>query len=375
MKRYNEEEEIKKTNNKKIKQYIESNSDNIILFVGTLNEQKNEDHNHGDDKENNFIVYNGLLDHLEYLVYTYEILYNNSYHNSLKVMRILNNKIIATLDCQHDDHLANIRYYIKNEKEDYLLSCWRWCIIEIWDIQNNFNKKFNISIGTTRYDALLLLNKFEKDYIVISNYSEKKSSEIYDFSEKTPLVKEIHGTKENETYYMIYWPYNNKDYIIECCIGKVSISNLFEDEIYTKFTFIKQCEFKYGFLFNDNKLCLNDTGTNFIRILDLINKNQTMQIKVGEAESIEVLKWDNNFAIRAFDDGFEIIDLKNGKKYNLKINKENGKFGKYRIKIKKINNIGECLFCYKFCSDWDDKSNYLRNKIDIYLLNRISVFQ
>ena len=52
-------------------------------------------------------------------------------------MRINDQSIIASLK-GHNAGIAVIRYYLKNNNEDYILSCdWNKLVI-IWDIQNNY---------------------------------------------------------------------------------------------------------------------------------------------------------------------------------------------------------------------------------------------
>ena len=128
-------------------------------------------------------------------------------------MRIKDKTIINSLK-GHNNKTTVIRYYIKDNKEEYILSCDENKLIIKWDIQNNYNKKYNIQgeYSGNIYDALLLFNIFNKNYILISSTNEY--SKLYEFKDNTPFIRNIYGTKENYTYFMIPWLYKNKYYII-----------------------------------------------------------------------------------------------------------------------------------------------------------------
>ena len=46
---------------------------------------------------------------------------------------------------EHNDPVMVIRYFVKNDKEDYLLSCDSANLSLIWDIQNNYDIKYIIN--------------------------------------------------------------------------------------------------------------------------------------------------------------------------------------------------------------------------------------
>ena len=121
----------------------------------------------------NFAVYNGLTDNIEYIVY------NNKSNYNLEIMRIIDKTIIISLK-GHNNKTTVIRYYIKDNKEEYILSCDENKLIIVWDIQNNYNKKYNIQEKYSGYiyDALLLFNIFNKNYILISSYNNNEYSKV-----------------------------------------------------------------------------------------------------------------------------------------------------------------------------------------------------
>jgi len=137
----------------------------------------------------NFTVYNGLKDNIEYIVY------NNKNNYNIEIMRINDKTIIISLK-GHNNKTTVIRYYIKDNKEEYILSCDNNKLIIIWDIQNNYNKKYNIQVEYSGniWDALLLFNIFNKNYILISSSRNNEYSKLYEFKENIPFIRNIYGT-------------------------------------------------------------------------------------------------------------------------------------------------------------------------------------
>jgi len=284
----------------------------------------------------NFDVFIGLKDKIEYIIY------NNKNNYNLDIMRINDQSIITSLK-GHKRGTTVIRYYLKNNNEDYILSCdWNKLTI-IWDIQNNYNQKYIIQSDYSGYirDALLLFNYNNKDYILLSSDNTNEYSKLYEFKYNTPFVKNIYETNKNETRYMIQWLYNNKYYIIECCYKKISINNIFEDENYSNLS--KQPEGSHfcGYIYNNNYLCVSDYNNNYIRIWDLVNKSIYKQINYDARYGCEIIPWNNKYTIIGCDGCFVIIDIEEEKM----IKKINSNKAKDFCGLKKIkmNNLGECL--------------------------------
>ena len=81
-------------------------------------------------------VFTGLLDNIPYLVYGY----NNG---TIKINRIMDN-INVNASNIHQAEIKTIKYFKKNEKEDFLLSIDKTALIIIWEIQNNYFAKYII---------------------------------------------------------------------------------------------------------------------------------------------------------------------------------------------------------------------------------------
>ena len=293
------------------------------------------------DQQSKFAVYVGLKDHIEYLVY------NNKNNNNLDIMRIKDKTIITSLK-GHNVNTIVIRYYSKDDKEEYILSSDANKLVIVWDIQNFFNKKFTIQAqySGTIYDALLLFNVFNKDYILLSNSASNEYSKLYEFKKDTPFVRNILGTNDHPTYFMIPWFYQNKYYLIECSQYKIYINNMFEDENYANLSMDPEGSHYCGYLYNDYYLCVSDYNQKFIRIWDLVNKVIYKQINYDGTSntcSYEIIPWNRNYTIFGCDYSFVIININEGKMVK-KIDIKNS--GDIRsVKKIKIGQYGECLIC------------------------------
>ena len=299
------------------------------------------------DQQSKFAVYIGIQDHIEYLVY------NNKNNNNLDIMRIKDKTIINSLK-GHNANTIVIRYYLKNNKEEYILSSDKNKLVIIWDIQNFYSKKYTIQAQYSGdiYDALLLFNVFNKDYILLSNSTSNEYSKLYEFKENTPFVRNIHGTNDHITYFMIPWLYQNKYYLIECSYNKIFINNMFEDENYANLSLDPEGSHFCGYLYNDNYLCVSEYNQNFVRIWDLTKKVIYKQINYEGTYntcSYEIIPWNINYTIFGCDRSFVIMNITDGKMIK-KIDVNDSHEIRSMKKIK-IGQIGECLICVGGGSD------------------------
>ena len=295
----------------------------------------------------NFEVFIGLKDNLEYLVY------NNKSNFNLEVMLIKDKKIKNSL-VGHKNDTSVIKYIKKNKDEDYLLSCDKNKLIIIWDIQNNFNKKYNIqeSYSGDINDAHILFNINDKDYILLSSGRIGEYSKLYEFKENTPYIKDIYNTNNNNTYLAIPWLYKGKYYIIELCDCEININNLFEEECYASLNVEPEGSHYSGYIYNDNYLCVSDYFNSSIRIWDLVNKIIYKEIKYTGSYGSDIIHWNNIYSIIACGGGFVVIDVLKEKMLKM-ILLDNKKHELGSLKKIKINGVGECLIC-------SDRSNNIR---------------
>ena len=296
-----------------------------------------------------FAVFTGLTDNIEYLVY------NNKNNYNLDVMTLKDKAIIKSVK-GHDTKVLVIRYFTKEEKEEYLLSCDDNKIAIIWDIQNNYNKKYTVKekyFGSI-FDAVLVFNVLHKDCLILSSANSNEYSKLYELKEdnQSKFVKNIYGTNKNNTNYIIPWKYNNKNYIIELCDKKITINNLLEDEIYANLSEDPEGFHYSGYLYNDNYLCVGDGRNNFVRIWDLVKKCVYKQINFDGSNAYEIVNWNNSYVMIGCKGCFVVVDIEEGKmtKKVMLDNTSNYCRGLKRIKM---IQLGECLI-------GSDESNNIR---------------
>ena len=276
---------------------------------------------------------------MEYLVY------NNKNNYNLDIMTLKDKAIIKSLK-GHDANVNVIRYFTKDNKEEFLLSCDENKISIIWDIQNDYNKKYTIKekyFGNI-FDAILVFNILNKNCLILSSGNPNEYTKIYELNEEgqSKFVKNVFGTNKNNTNYLIPWEYKNNKYIIELCDKKITINNLLDDEIYA--TFAKDPEgFHFsGFLYNDNYLCVGDGRNSFIRIWDLVNKSIYKQINYEASNAYEIANWNNNYVIVGCKSCFVVVGIEEGK-MTKKVMLDNTNHYLRGIKKIKLIQLGECL--------------------------------
>ena len=111
-------------------------------------------------------------------------------------MRIKDKVKINSLE-GHNNKVRVIRHFIKENKEEYIISCDENNIMIVWDIENNYNKKYKKKVKEDIYDALLLFNIDEKDYIILGSDKKGQYSKLYEMKENFELKKEVYGTNNN----------------------------------------------------------------------------------------------------------------------------------------------------------------------------------
>ena len=305
---------------------------------------------------NYFNVYTSLKDNIQYLIYCAKETHkdnNDTFH--IKVCEIKKKKLIKRIITGYRK-IYNLKYFSNNNnKEEYLLSSgsfygvlYYYLRIIIWEIHKNFNETIIIENkidSDTNYisNSLLLFNIFYRYYILISSNQINDFSKLYDFqnnSKNAPFIKDIYGTKENETNYIIPWEYKNKWYIIELCDKKISINNLLEGECYANIKEIYNS--KYGRLVNNKYLYTYNEEIDSLLIWDLVNKNLLKRI-ILNSKIFDFLIWDNTYGIISTDKDFALINLEEKKiikRFN--IYRNNCIIG---IKKIKIDTFGEFLVC------------------------------
>jgi hypothetical protein len=292
-----------------------------------------------------FAIFTSLYDNLEYLVY------NNKNNYNLDILRIKDRKIIHYLK-HHKTKVSVIKYFNQNKNDkEYLLTCDESRLVCCWDI-STYTLIDSIYTNYSGYiwDALILFNIFGKNFIFLPSNSLNECTKIYEFKEKIQFLRDICGTKDNKTNYLIPWFYNNNYYLIECCSSKISINNILKDEVYTNLKCEPEGLHCCGYIYNDNYLCVSDYNNNFVRIWDLINKTIYKEINYEGNLSYGIIPWNDVYSIIACSGYLVIIDLKQQKMVKSIMIKKANLCG---IKKIKLSQFGECLIC-------SDTSNNIR---------------
>ena len=283
-----------------------------------------------------FVVYTGKNDNIEYYVY------NNKNNYNLDIFKMKDRKIVCHLK-GHKTKVSVMRYFIQNNIDEYILSCDENRVAICWDIKN-YSQKYMIYTNFSGYiwDALILFNIYEKNYIILPSNSKDEFTRIYDFKQNTPFIKNIYGTKEYKTNYLIPWLYKNNYYLIECCNSEININNILKDETYAVLKKEPEGLHCCGYIFNDNFLCVTDYNNNFIRIWDLVNKSLNKQIYYDAYNAYGIVPWNTKYSIIACSGCLAIIDLEKEKMiYKIMYNKANF----CEVKKIELHQLGECLIC------------------------------
>ena len=288
----------------------------------------------------NFAVYTGLVDGITYLVYS------NRFNFNLEVMRIRDKVYVRSLK-KHTKPVSVIKYFRKNNREEYLLSCEvSNGFVIIWDITNNFNiiNLIQEQSAGKIYDALILFNLNNKDYILISS-AVKEPIKIFELRNNQKIY-DIFGTDEALTNYMIPWSYNNNYYIIKL-YNDISIHNIFIKECYAKLH-CEKSQYYCGYIFNKNYLCANDYANFCLRIWDLVNKTPIKEIRYDIERGKEIVPWNSKYTIVSGLKYIGVVDIENGK-VTKKIHLEKTCLG--GVKKVYLNHLGECIIVSDFSSN------------------------
>lgn len=333
------EEKLNDLKNRDMSFFTQTNKENFSQNPNNLKYNEILATNHSNaGKLSNFLVFNGLKDNIPYLIY------NNETNFTLEVMRLNDNTIVNSLK-KHANKVTVINHYKKSSNIDYLLSCDLNKLVVIWDIQNNFNIKATIQeqYNGIIWDAHLLLNVFNKDYILLSSGKKGESIKLYELNyNSTQFVKNIFGTKEHITNYMIPWFFNFKYYVIKF-YNDISIHNIFDNEGFAELTAEKSSYF-CGFIYNKNYLCANDRNNNLLRMWDLISKNMIRQIRYDGESGREIIQWNDTYTIIACKYSFIIIDFEK-EEMSSKISIKRCLGG---VKKVFLDRLGECLIVSDF---------------------------
>ena len=298
-----------------------------------------------------FEVFTSLKDKTLFLVSP------NKNNFNLDLITLIDNKLKISLK-GHLKKVTNVRYFLNNfTNEDYLISADESGIVNLWDISNNYSKKYSIDTNYNDiiYSCLLVFtnnenfessNNDNKGYIITSTYgisdeNEKSSTKIYSMENNGEFMNYFSNTNNNSIYYLLSWfnKKNNKYYIIQFSHMKIFVNNLLEEELYAELTQEQKLSHYSGFIYeiDENKCYLFSSSKNgFINVWNLYKKNLVHNINVNGSILCHIIQWDDKYAIVADYNGksFKIIDIQS---YYI-VKDINGGHNKEVKTIKKINH-------------------------------------
>ena len=284
-----------------------------------------------------FVVYKNKKDNHDYLVY------NNKSNYNLDIYRIVDKQLIHYLK-GHKAIVSVIKYFIKNNVEEYLLSCDEKRVVICWSLLT-YNQQFLININMKGYiwDATVLFNIRSNDFCIIPSNSDEECTKIYNFNNNNGLIKTIDSTLNNKTNYLIPWYYNNNCYLIECCNSKISINSILYNQNYANLEKSPEGMHCCGYIYKESFLCVTDYNNNFLRIWNLVTKSVAKEITFEGSLCYGITPWNDDYSIIASSEGLIILDINKGILAKKITHKKISNF----CGIQKVNSddYGDCIVC------------------------------
>ena len=284
-----------------------------------------------------FVVYKNKKDNHDYLVY------NNKSSYNLDIYRIVDKQLIHYLK-GHKAIVSVIKYLIKNNVEEYLLSCDEKRVVICWSLLT-YNQQFLININMKGYiwDATVLFNINSNDFCIIPSNSDEECTQIYNFNNNNGFIKTIDSTLNNKTNYLIPWYYNNNCYLIECCNSKISINSILYNQNYANLEKSPEGMHCCGYIYKETFLCVTDYNNNFLRIWNLVTKSIAKEITFEGNLCYGITPWNDDYSIIASSEGLIILDINKGILAKKITHKKISNF----CGIQKVNSddYGDCIVC------------------------------
>ena len=153
-------------------------------------------------------------------------------NHSISITRLKDKKLVKSIPSGLDKDIKMLRhFYSQKNNTDYLISSFSKCILQIYDLSNNYNLIHTLNIKYSQnsiiYSCVLYFTETKGDFIITSSNSNENSdyTKIYNFS-NWDFVENIEQTNRYDIYYMLLWNKENSDYLIQCSLGCILIYNL-----------------------------------------------------------------------------------------------------------------------------------------------------
>ena len=269
-------------------------------------------------RENNSFQLNGIFEIFESVERNIDIISINDIQNC---------KTIVVLK-GHKDFVNIVRYFKKDQKNEYLISVDKKNIIIIWDINNNFSNYYtiennssigNISCVLVYFNNIDCFFNINNDKYIIFCFNNKCYTKIYSFDKEEK--KDINFTNEYSANYILIWHNKNEDFIslIELSKGVIYFYNLDECSQYFKFILSNNSEINCGFIYNDNNIdyLIFSSSFGIIYKYDLINDKKVSEAYLYNCSFndknyfLYITQWSYRYFIVCEKEkrGFLIIDL------------------------------------------------------------------
>ena len=282
-------------------------------------------------RENNSFQLNGIFEIFESVERKDIYLVSPNYNYNLDIISIndiKNCKTIAVLK-GHKDFVNIVRYFKKDQKNEYLISVDKKNIIIIWDINNNFSNYYtiennssigNISCVLVCFNNIDCFSNINNDKYIIFCFNNKCYTKIYSFDKEEK--KDIGYTNEYATNYILIWHNKKEDFISLIELSKEGVIyfyNLDECSQYFKFYLSNNSEINCGFIYNDNNIDYLIFSSSFGSIYkyDLLNEGNVSKIDLYNCSFNDknyfpfITQWSYRYFIVCEKEkrGFLVIDL------------------------------------------------------------------
>ena len=269
------------------------------------------------------------------------LVYGDHNNNNINIVRIRDKKLIKSLT-GHEESVDIVKhFYDKDNHKNYLLSADYSKIVIVWDL-NKYNQVFKIKTNYSKYMYALTII-FENKYIITSTRGTSSNDYIKLYSlTNGKFIANIENTNNTETFYLLHWNYNYKNYLIELCYENIFIYDLSNNKLYKDLTsknYNSSNSYYSGFISSDNKYLYASTNKGIIFIWNLLNSTLAYKFMIENSSFLKILLWSTEIINNTPDSK----EIKNEKIYNYILISDKKKKGFFCINIsfdrKTINNM------------------------------------
>ena len=269
------------------------------------------------------------------------LVYGCHKNDDINIVRIHDKKLIKSLTGHKETVDIVKHFYDKVNSKHYLLSADYSKIVIVWDL-NKYIPIFNIKINYSKYIYALTII-FENKSIITSTEGTSNNDYIKIYSlTKGKFKANIEKTNYTETYYLLNWNYNYKNYLIELCYENIFIYDLSNNKLYKNLTakiYTGSTYYYSGFISSDNKYLYTCIHKGIIFIWNLLNNMLVFKYKIENSSFLKILLWKTEIT----DNSPNSKDIKNEKIDNYILISDKKKKGFFCINInfdrKRINNM------------------------------------